>query len=400
MGKSAWIDQVVGFDLGEDAWLQTMSRNQSIAYQTDLLVKKLLSVGTDLYRSKEDWIWLVNDEGFSYVLPSSKYCHQQFLPIVQQSEVRLYVKDLEYFLERNPYCRMMVITVGDRVLVDGIKQRIHDLNYTVNRFAKFSRKHDVSVDFSRVEITINENEGVNSYHIHAHIIYHPLRKLNKNKWQKYLVDAHKRFSGHFKDCGKLHSIKEVTKYLTKINKTEEGEGIGLLDLSAYELQNFHSQVFKQRLISRFNVFKSESADRKNKGLKLKKIKIPENPKKMKWVLVKVGKAKSEKVKSEKSEEDKKIKEDFEEKNKQAVKNIIKNQVLGETVGALNKPILQKCYIVKNYTSFEGVKMYIDYWKRQNPFNVHTSTITGSDFSDSSPPKPSISPPVRRSVLQV
>jgi hypothetical protein len=169
--------------------------------------------------------------------------------------------------------------------------------------------------------------------------------------------SHEFLGTHFKDCGRIFDSAECSKYLSKIEDTEEGEGKGLLSLSPWELGELSRQLLGRQLSRRMGTFARECRDREKRKVDLKKI-----PKGEKWEWVEVERRRNPGAFP------------FQKRNGSGERE---NIVIGRTVCTFSRPVLEPALLVLNYsgdyeklirTGFLG-----DEERAFGVINVHTRT---------------------------
>lgn len=270
-----YLASLVGKKLGEDSWLKGKARNARIGRLTEQLAERLQSTGIQAKRTDPMILSVVSATGESEPLIGSLYRHINFLPSVQQMESRAWARDLQAFMDQNKYCRMWVMTNGPRVPVHKVRESFQE---QARRFSKiaYKLKKDNLVQFqaARAEFTIKRHlkTGEPLYHCHTHIIVTPLRYLTEDEWKALLARVRVLNNNlAWRDCERIHDSGECSKYLTKLETTDKGDGIGLLDLDRFELAQLHDQLFHLQLSRRMGKFLLQSRDRKQRGVTLRKI---------------------------------------------------------------------------------------------------------------------------------
>jgi hypothetical protein len=352
VAKSEWLDHIEGSIIDPDRFIDVKARSQAMDRYTSTLAMRLQLAGVDAYRPESDHVYTVTSDGYYSILASSQYRHIIFLPSVQQFEIRQFARELEYCLLNKKWARMWVITAGPRCYHCDLQGQVQKLNKKIADLNKLLQKYGIETISSRIEFTLVRDEmGDITYHPHSHVIINPLHRIAPDVWATMLIEAHKLLPDYFSVCGVIRNLKEVTKYITKIITSEEGDGIGIMDLEPSELKQFQEAVFNQRLVAKYNSFRDQSRDFAKKECVLKK---SCRNKKVAWLLVKKNKIKK-KVASELTPGNDKLK--------------IKNKVIGETICMIQN-ILQKGYLIQNFDFNSPIYPY-----GQSPINVHTNTIT-------------------------
>jgi hypothetical protein len=187
-------------------------------------------------------------------------------------------------------------------------------------------KFGVEIEFARVEFTIKAEEGTHTFHPHTHLIVMPLRRLTRARWRAVLTFCHSYLGTHFRDCGRIRDAAEACKYMTKIDDSDEGEGTGLLSLSAAELAELARQLHGRQLSRRMGIFAKECRDRQTRGVKVRK--TPDEQGVWRWA--EVAKAK------------------VEARQKANGSGVSSNIVIGRTACTFRRPVLESALLVLNY----------------------------------------------------
>jgi len=332
VNRSEWISALSGIELGEDAWLEGKARTQRILRLSLEIARRLESQGIQCFRPREEWVTVVGRGGVCEVLPGSQFVHRNIVPIVQQQESRQWCRDLQHFLDRHPMCRMWVVTSGERCWVDEIRERHQEMSRQISKLGHELKKlYDIEFQAARVEFTIREDEGsgwsaFHTFHLHTHLIVLPRKRLTRKQWSSALRLSHKFLGVHFRDCGRIMDAAECSKYLVKIEDTEEGEGKGILSLPAWELAELSRQLLGCQLSRRMGSFAEECKSREKRKVQIKKIPKGEN-----WEWVEVERIQNPGA--------------FQKRNGSGERE---NIVIGRTVCTFSRPVLEPACLVLNY----------------------------------------------------
>jgi hypothetical protein len=353
LDHAAWLARLVGKDLGQDAWLQSKARSQRLTRQTEEIAARLESQGIPTHRPRSEWVTVLGRGGEAEVLPGSQYRHIQFLPVVMQAESRQWCRDLQFFLDAHPFCRMWVLTSGRRCKVQEIGQRLGRMSRKISALAYVLKaRWGIEAQAARTEITIKAEDDGNSFHPHTHLIVMPTRRLTKTEWAAALRYVHKAMGTHWRDCGRIRDAAECGKYLAKIEDTEEGEGKGILSLSGEELAEMHRQLFHRQLSRRMGLFAQECRDRQTRGVKVRK--TPDERGVWRWS--EVAKAK------------------VEARQKANGSGLSSNIVIGRTVCTFRRPVLEAGLLVLNYDGDYAKLIRLRFGGDEDAaFSVHTRT---------------------------
>lgn len=270
---SDYLASLVGKVIPEDSWLRSKARNQRIARLTAKVADALELVGVPARRNDGNIVSVVGKNGECEHLTGSIYRHINFLPSVQQMESRVWARDLQHYLDDNPNCRMWVMTSGKRCGINEVRERVMELTRNISRLGHYlARSKWVEFEAVRTEFTIRrEDNGSASFHVHAHVIVKPLHYMTRQRWIALLRLVQARYPNHWRDCGRIHDSRECSKYLTKLEAKDDGEGIGLLDLNKWELGALAKQLHGRQLTRRMGEFSKQCRDRRERGVSIRKM---------------------------------------------------------------------------------------------------------------------------------
>ena len=374
ISHEGYLQRIIGTTLDDEKWREQISQSERIRKQTCTIAERLQSAGVDnIFQDDTKWVSVVNSLGESSVLTGSMFRHIQFLPCVQQAESRKWFRDLESWIERNPYCRMATITQGARCPISEVRLRKKLFSRKLSKFAFECRSWNVQVDYCRDEFTL-KRETLGSevtVHLHAHIIYRPTKMLAPNVWTAFLKRVHDFWGTVWQDCGRIQNPAECCKYLTKLVRTahDDADTIGLMDLQPKELVELYAATKGLQFSRAFGEFAAERANRKANGTSLHKVPGPDEKSKWSYAEVKKGgNAGAEYA---------------------APKNVDKvpfDLVLGWTATAAFSPVFVRALLVMNYCG--DIQALLSRRKINWPddrFKVHNGTITVLEEPSKTPP---------------
>lgn len=295
------------------------------------MADRLEMAGERAWRPREEWITAVNADGETEILPGSQFRHIQFLPLVMQHESRAWARNLQNFLDLTPNARLWTFTLGERVPVSDVRERVRAILHRLSDRAPRWRKWGMDTVARRMEFTIDEGEGgMLTYHVHAHVILVPDRFRKKDEFAKLISDIRESWgSQHYShDDGIIRDSREVSKYLAKVESKEDRRGIGVSELPTSEFLLLAKAVHGLSLSRALGSFRRLQQRYKREGVS------PRRLGEEGWALVRkmtVG-ARQERNGSGNTT----------------------NIVLGSCVAALRKPILRQCILVQNFTSLEDL----------------------------------------------
>jgi hypothetical protein len=209
---------------------------------------------------------------------------------------------------------------------------------------------------ARTEITLQkEADGSHSFHPHTHLIVMPARTLTKSDWSNALRYVHRRMGTHFHDSGRIRDAAECSKYLSKIDDTDEGDGCGILSLSDAELAELARQLFHRQLSRRMGRFAQECRDRNRRRVRVRK--TPDEQGVWRWAEVERPKV------------------DARQRPNGSGRAV--NIVIGRTACTFRRPVLEAGLLVLNYDGNYAKLIQARFnGDEEAAFNVHTRTKIG------------------------
>ena len=285
----AWVD--------EPTLQKRRGEARLLREQTVKIADTLKAQGIETYRSDGFFFWFykIHSAELEELLP---FCRSMMLPSVAASVRRPMLKALEYFLERNPFCRMWTFTSGGRVPVEGVRERVQYLHRKLSDLnaqpwmqklgveivfrstelgtpefhsGKISpaKRHKEAARFGRIE---RGKDGEPLYHVHAHCMVH-LKSgyIDPLLWSDLFHEIDKFWAHHWSGGerdkeGRANSIirnaREVCKYVTKPAE--------LLKLSGPQLSDLYRALRRLKLVQPLGTLAEEIRARKEKRLCLVK----------------------------------------------------------------------------------------------------------------------------------
>lgn len=286
ISRDSYAKMIDGIILDAGKHAEKAKKDADLAKKTAVLAARLFESGdTGVYRPVESWLHMVPLVGDPSVIESSKYANRNILPVVMKANARAYLGVLTRYLEACPYARMMVITSGERVLINFLEDAIDALIVDVRTKLRvlLCKKYSCVSIFSRIEITIKFDPELNAYtyHPHIHMLYEPKKALGGEKFGEMLSKARAAVKGrHIHDCGRLVNPAEACKYVCKIDSDDAS--VGILDLPVAELRMFASVLYRSKLLNPLDGFKKFVARLNRENLRLVRIRTKQG---YRWVEV-------------------------------------------------------------------------------------------------------------------
>ena len=176
------------------------------------------------------------------------------IPYVARKKRQKAQKQLEYFLQENPNCRMWTITGGTRCTLSDLEQRIGEIHAKFGRVnqQRFMKRHGASFVFRATEFgQIKHNEDNNlTFHPHVHAVLKLERMLRPEDWKHLILSIKAYFVYHSQDCGRIRDTNELVKYCSKPNDLQHLTGCQLIEIhqvtTTKRLYEFLGDLRKQR----------------------------------------------------------------------------------------------------------------------------------------------------------
>lgn len=201
-----------------------------------------------------------------------------FIPSVAQRKRHKMLKHLEFFMQERPYSRMWVFTSGDRVRLEGVRERITWLHRRLSKLNNqpFFQALGVKIVFRSTELgeVQRDEAGRATFHIHAHVIIDIEKKLSKERWSELLSNVRHWWKHHFSDAKCIRQAREACKYVVKPGDLDQ--------LTDAELAELHHQLFRLHLVQCLGAFKDQRKDIKETKRRLVRLPAPVSSR---WELV-------------------------------------------------------------------------------------------------------------------
>jgi hypothetical protein len=201
----------------------------------------------------------------------------RFLPVVAKSERAAWLREIEYFLRRDPkgsFARYAVISTGERVAFDedfeaNAKAATARAQANIRRWiSEIYRKYGIDVLLKTLEVAVDEETG----HIHFNVIYIPRKRMSREVFADFLSFSRRRLGAHWRDCGRIRDLKEVIKYSTKITGPDSLEV-----LSDGAFRSMFNYMFRRTTIEAHGSFAAFRDGLKKNGRKVVWMRKPNAP---------------------------------------------------------------------------------------------------------------------------
>ena len=278
------VREETGNPAGQKFSKQKRERLELLA-QSHELAQRLEAAGVTAYRKDDTslWIYWVCSGQWEELAKFRRIC---FLPAVAAQVRSAKLAALEFFMQKNPFCRFWTFTSGRRVGLDGLRSRIEWLHRRLNALNKFLRRHySVEIVFRSTELgTVEFDDAGNIlaenrsgrietdasgnplFHPHAHCVVQSLRgfippaewsKMFEDIWDFWRDDDGQQLNwdgGRKGKSGVIRNARECCKYVTK-----PGD---MLRLSGDNLRKTEEALHGLKLVQPLGELKREIAARK------------------------------------------------------------------------------------------------------------------------------------------
>lgn len=253
--------------------------------QSHELAQRLEAAGVPAYRHDDTslWVYWICSGHWEEL---AKFRRIMFLPAVAAQVRAAKLAALEFFLQKNPFCRFWTFTSGPRVNLDRLRGRIEWLHQKLNALNKFLRRHySVELVFRSTELgsvefdaagnaladaksgRIEQDEdGAPLFHPHAHCVVQSLRgfipptvwaQMFADIWEFWRDDKGNQLNwdgGRRGQPGVIRNARECCKYVTK-----PGD---MLRLTPTDLAKTQAALAGLKLVQPLGDLKREIAARK------------------------------------------------------------------------------------------------------------------------------------------
>jgi hypothetical protein len=138
---------------------------------------------------------------------------------------------------------MWVFTSGDRVTLEGVRERIEWLHRRLSKLnAEPFMKAAGGIVFRSTELgeVARDEFGASNFHVHAHTIVSFREELSREGWTSLLKAVRSFWTFHFSDSKKIHQSREACKDVVKPGDLDQ--------LTGRELVVLHRQLFRLSLV--------------------------------------------------------------------------------------------------------------------------------------------------------
>ena len=260
--------ELAGESVPIDAWEKGRKQRDLLNEVSRVVADKLETAG---FRSRTNRDLSLVGLQSRQVVKLEPYRDVSIIPNVARRKRRGLLKDVEFYLHRNPYTRMWTFTTGTRCELGELRERLRTLHRKVSRMngEDFMKRAGARIVFRATEfgeVQVAKGGAGPTFHPHAHCLVSLSGKLSKDRWTTLLKNVHSYWNHHWDESGRLQkSPREVVKYCAK--------PLELVRLSGEELRFLQEEVLtKSRMAESLGPLRVERKDRKDRGLRIDFIK--------------------------------------------------------------------------------------------------------------------------------
>jgi hypothetical protein len=294
----AHAESETGLPVDPKTWRKTKAERAIVRAQSKAIAAKLEESGRPAYRSDKMALWVYGIHSGS-VEQLDQFRRICLIPSVAATVRAPKLAALEYYLDRNPFCRFWTFTSGTRCQLRNLRSRVRYLHGRLNRLAKWLRKEwKIELVFRSTEFGTLEfekageeltdvreaahagsveldAEGQPLFHPHSHCVIRSLIGYRPPEEWKRLIRAVSAKWKHHWDAGKIiGKAREACKYVTK-----PGD---LMRLEPAQLGELADQVSRLKLCQPLGALKREMAKRRADKDTLRRVRTPDG---MVWKVV-------------------------------------------------------------------------------------------------------------------
>lgn len=270
-----------GMGVSPEQFERQRNERSEVRRQSHKLAGMLESAGVQAYRNDAFrlWVWYIHTRTAEEIPAFRRIC---LLPYVAAIVRAGKLAALEYFLQRNLFCRFWTFTSGTRCTIAELGDRISDLHARLNGLNKQLRKRFGvefvfrSTELGTVEFSTGSDGGAVEFdetgnplfHPHAHVVVNSLvGYIAPKRWEQMVRFVWAEWQNHWDAGSLIRNARECCKYVTK-----PGD---MLRLSAAQLAALFEQLSGKRLVAPLGSLKREIAARRAAGKILRRKRTPE-----------------------------------------------------------------------------------------------------------------------------
>ena len=243
-----------------DKWEKGQAFNQKLLEQSHDIAEKLESEGIKAY-IEQDLTLIGLHSRQAKRLPNFRNIN--FIPYMARKNRNRHAKELSYYLQKNPNCRLWTITTGTRCNSAQLNARVRWLHRKISKlnYEPFMKRAGASFVFRATEFGEVAPSGDDlSYHPHSHALLKLDRYLAKDTWTKLLSQIQEYFGVHSQDNGRIRDPRELVKYCVKPSDLEH--------LTSKQLVTLYEASKGLRLCESLRAFRKLRGQIRCEGLKV------------------------------------------------------------------------------------------------------------------------------------
>ena len=291
------VREETGGPAGQKFTKQKKERLELLA-QSHVLAQRLEAAGVPAYRKDGTslWVYWICSGQSEELARFRRIC---FLPSVAAQVRAAKLAALEFFLQKNPFCRFWTFTSGPRVGLDSVRSRIEWLHGRLNALNQFLRRRfQVELVFRSTELGTVEfdddgngraekaagrietdQDGAPLFHPHAHCVMQSLRgfippaewsRMFEEIWDFWRDEDGAQLNwdgGRRGQPGTIRNARECCKYVTK-----PGD---MVKLSGEDLRKTFEALEGLKLVQPLGSLRKEIARRRTEKKRLVRQPTPE-----------------------------------------------------------------------------------------------------------------------------
>ena len=204
-----------------DKWEKGQAYHKRLTEQSHDIADKLESQGIEAYDHNQDLVLVGLHSRQHKVVPNFRNIN--FIPSVARKNRNRQSKELSYYLQTAPNCRMWTISTGTRCNSRELTGRVKKLHRQVSKINSmpFMRKLGCSFVYRATEFGEVSPDGDDlSFHPHCHALMHLDKFIPKNEWANLLSKIRAYFGAYSQDNGRVRNPRELVKYCVKPSDLE------------------------------------------------------------------------------------------------------------------------------------------------------------------------------------
>jgi hypothetical protein len=209
-------------DVGDlDKWQEGQEQHQHLLEQSHWVARQLVHEGIEAY-IEQDLTLIGLHTRQAKRIPNFRNIN--FIPYVAKKNRRKQCKELNYYLEKNPNCRLWTITTGTRCNSNELNTRVRALHRRVSRINSEPFMKEAGATFVYRATEFGEVAPLGtadlSFHPHCHALLKLSHYLQKDKWSILLSKIQAYLGAYSQDNGRVKNPRELVKYCVKPSDLE------------------------------------------------------------------------------------------------------------------------------------------------------------------------------------